>query len=683
MFEKLAAIADFADQNGQYGVANDATKIIKEAQLWDAIKTLFDPEHTPGVDADTSWRDRLSRGWGRGKMDRNLGLVLSIMTERTKLNEKIEKMTAPIKGFQTEVTSFYDRLRDGRITSSNLRQESRVLQSALKDALSLISGKELKQTLKLRERLEKQQQIAADKMKGLDDTTRSNLMAVLKGESLPGIGSVPGSRAPIGDGGTDAMKRWLKNQPIPKLSMHDGAITQPGQYSFRGFKVLYGYNPKAIVDYFGSNIKAQEEAFDRYPKVFHEMFRHAQALQTFDDEVARGVHPDSVRKYKKYKMLGISTPSTPAAAAAKKVVEQAKASGDSEFSMPDVNEPNENKEPAKSGPNKDVVMPNVSEPSVAKKLEQLDMKDITSIPLDIKERTERDKEVATESHKALKKERKKNKKQEEPRGAQAAPTTLPEEATKREVEEEGVASADDTLSLAASASQRMGRQITRLGRAQRLRKLAGSFSFDADPSVMVEDELNKLINEMPEDKYLEFAQEDEDAKEPIYVDMFDANPDGRETFDEGMDYDPAQTGVEMYHGPDIDDEHWADDNMFGMDDKDDPGPDLYDAFPEGRETFDEEMDYDPAETALEMGNNDSEYQLDMELAAWRKSQSVDLKLNQLYTKIEQINRFQKVTGEETPGEQMELDKLHQEIRKLDKLKILEKRTQALKGLGIS
>ena len=462
---KLASIADYVDQHGQYDLASDITRLTKEAGVYDALRTLFDPEHTPGVDRNTPFWKRLSKGWARGKMDRNLGLVLAIMTELTKLNVKIDKLTAPVKDFQVEVAAFYDKLKGGHITSDNIREESRELQIRLKDTLKLISGKDLRQILKLKERLESQQQSAAEKIKGLDDETKANLMAILKGEELPGMVPRPeqGKEPNSGDTSTYAMRSWLRKFKIQHLPMYAGAETTAGKHQFREFMQEYGYHPKAITDYFMDNGPAQNEGFDRFPKAFGEILRRAHQIQVFENEVRAG-------RRKKEQVPGVTPKSEvqvpPAAAKEEKT---------------DVS-------PLPAMPTTAPTNPHIE---TAKKIQEI-----------AKERLARErglKDIIT-------------------------PAAPPQQSK-----------ADDKL--ATTAAQRVERQITRLGRVQQLRKLAGEIEIEG-----------------PTDEDIEEADLFQNARDTLGIDpdpeadIYKAYPEGRKRLDEDTQADEDE--LEYYKGRD-------------------------------------------------------------------------------------------------------------------------------------
>jgi hypothetical protein len=534
MLEKLAILANKADQYGEYEFADSATEIIRTAQLWNSLRTLFDPEHTPGLDRNTPFWKRLSKGWSRGRMDRNLGLVLAIMTERTKLNEKINKLTAPLKEFQEAVSAFYEQLRSGAIKSDNFRSEARNLQKGLKETLNLISGKDLRQILKMRERLESQQLSAAEKIKGLDEETKNNLMSALRGEDLPGMPAATGRPSDMFQDpnmGTDRkLRQWLKKFPIARLSFKD-AKSPAGSWSFRKFMEKYGAHPKAVADFFNNNASAQADGFDLFPEQFSELLRHANEMVRYDDEISRGVHRS--QQTQKQEVPGA-------------------------LDMPERQDDN-NTEPMIVPPAKLEDGQKMEEPIDSegeKKLERL-------------QQEEAEKLKRNELIRAI-----------QNRGK--IPQSIP------------------TAPLARSTAERMGREITRLGRVRALNKIA----------------------------------EDED------MDIYEALPEGRERFDEGKDYDPTETRLQMEKGPTIEDD-------------------------EGRE-------YDPL----------------YERHVREQSLSIDFMLNSVYRKMQSVIRLQeKVERMENIEKreeayallEAELNKLQQEVKRLDKEKASKKENKLPDG----
>lgn len=287
MFKKLAAIADILDSNGHNEIANTATQLLKQAQLFESLRSLFDPE-SAGLDRDTAYWKRLQRGWSRGKMDRNLGLVLAIMAERTKINKKIDELSEPIKGFQEQVATFYDKLRshNSEVRADGLKNELRDLQNGLKSMLKLVASKELKNALRLRERLQDQQLKAAEKIKGLDDDTKTNLLSILSGDkSANNENEIALNKQNIDIPTAIRMAKWLRSVGLKQKGLHDGRKSKNINI-FRSFISEYHANPTAIIEFFNSNPQAMEKGFDLFGKDFSNMLFWAENAIKKDQEAA-------------------------------------------------------------------------------------------------------------------------------------------------------------------------------------------------------------------------------------------------------------------------------------------------------------------------------------------------------------------------------------------------------------
>lgn len=290
-FIKLATIADFADRNGDYKTANEIALLTKEAQLFDALRTLFDPGFS-GLDRDSKYWNRLQRGWRRGKMDRGLGLILAINAERTKLNRKIEELAAPIKLFQQEVDAFYNKIIAGSndVNASNLKNELRQLQDSLKSTLKLVSGKDLRRALILRERLSEQQLKSLDKIKGLDEESKTYLSSVLRGEIAAGQQGAEQVN-PVTSMG---IAKWLKTLGIKPRGIHEGRKSKNVNV-FRPFIKEYHTNPTAIVEFFNANPAAMDKGFDAFGKDFGEMVFWAEnAVKKDAEEAAKEVKEEQL-----------------------------------------------------------------------------------------------------------------------------------------------------------------------------------------------------------------------------------------------------------------------------------------------------------------------------------------------------------------------------------------------------
>ena len=285
MLTKLATIADFADRCGEYTIANDADKLTKQAQLFTALQTLFDPNHS-GLDRDSSYWKRLQRGWTRGRMDRGLGILLAINVERTKLNKQILELTAPVKEFQEQVGAFYDKIQAGTndVNASNLKTELRELQSGLKKMLNLVGSRELKNALKLRERLQEQQLKALEKVKGLDPETIDYLSSVLKGENKAKPETANGNPKVDQEAAKDITK-WLRSLGIKPMKINEGKKSNDPNI-FRQFINAYHMNPIAVSAYFNDNVGAMNKGFDMFGKDFSEMLYYAERVIKADQDLA-------------------------------------------------------------------------------------------------------------------------------------------------------------------------------------------------------------------------------------------------------------------------------------------------------------------------------------------------------------------------------------------------------------
>lgn len=297
MLEKLATIADYADYNGQYEFAGDVTQLLKNAQLFDALRTLFDPGFS-GLDRDAGYWKRLQRGWSRGRMDRGVGLLLAINAERTKLNRKIEELALPIKDFQEKVSAFYDKIRSGadNFNSHNVKEELRTLSHSIKEMSKLVGNRELRKALDLRNKLNEQQLKALDKVKGLDEETKAYLANVLKGETQPSSGpseQEPGAAAtmkPSKPGQVDSttalkIARWLRSLGIKARNFNEGRKSK-NVNMFRAFINLYQFNPMAVLDFFNANPQAMEKGLDLFGQDFSNMYFWAENVIKRDQDAA-------------------------------------------------------------------------------------------------------------------------------------------------------------------------------------------------------------------------------------------------------------------------------------------------------------------------------------------------------------------------------------------------------------
>lgn len=293
MLIKIAEIADILDKNGYHESANNVSYLLKEAQLFDALRTLFDPAYS-GLERDSSYWKRLQRGWQRGKMDRGLGLLLAINAERTKINKKIEELAHPLLEYKEQIADFWVKIKTGAddFSSLDFKEELKKLNHAVKEMSKIINSKELRKALDMRNRLNSQQIKALEKVRGLDDENKEYLAAILRGEQPIPLRTT----APESSETSTTLRMWLKKKPLTKLPMFAHAQTPAGKHQFREFMEEYGFNPKSITDYFMENGEAQAEGFDRFGKEFGELLRRAHSIQMYDDELQRGVRKPKEKK---------------------------------------------------------------------------------------------------------------------------------------------------------------------------------------------------------------------------------------------------------------------------------------------------------------------------------------------------------------------------------------------------
>jgi len=475
MLEKLAAIANFADQYGEYEIANDLTQLVKSAQLFDALRTLFDPS-TSELGPDDGWWKRLTRGWSRGKFDRRLGLALAINAERTKLNKKIEQLAAPLKDFSAQVSAFYDKVKAGgdNYGAADFKAELSQLKANAAKMKNLIGGRDLRKALDMRNRLNQQQIAAVEKIKGIDPEHKDFLIKLLNGEikSTPQAGiaakeeaeAVPGAKPEAGVKKTQeekAIADWLKLQNIARRPYDEGFSTSRSAKRAAIMFQRYGFNPFAVLEFFKEHPEKKEEGVELFGHRLRKLFDDMNYAVDFE----LSQRPQKVEAPKvevEPKSESIVTPPPGASTAA----------------------------PG------NVLEPKTETPKVEKPL----------TPVQEMAR----KHVAKERELAEKKEKSKTKR------------TLPEEKTQRAQEE--------ISPIAPTTAARVAREITRLGRVRQLAKIAQNL--DLEP---LDDGLKPV-----EEEFIGLVPNDED----VYV-----APEAKlETFDEEKDYDPTQTGVDMYHG---------------------------------------------------------------------------------------------------------------------------------------
>lgn len=460
MLEKLAAIADLADQQGYHEAASDLTQLIKTAQLFDALKTLFDPS-TSELGPDSNWWKRLTRGWSRGKFDRRLGLALAINAERTKLNKKIEMLAQPLKDFSAQVSGFYDKVKSGgdNYGAMDFKSELSQLKSDAAKMKNLIGGKDLRKALDLRNKLNVQQISAVEKIKGIDPEHKDFLINLLNGnikktpEGKPenkdvgkdtarpstwptaeewaarGVNApitvvpeaVPGQQdGSVAAGRTKEQKAisdWLKLQDIARRPYDDGFKTSRSAKRAAIIYQRYGFNPFAVLEFFKNNPSKREEGVElfgyHFRKLFDDLDFGVELEKAKSPEVAKEVNKEVKEVAKEVAKEEVAAPASVPAAVAPASVE---------------------KKP--SAP-------------ATKKPSELELDKEMARTHDKKEKAEEARAVA-------------RKKKVEPK---------PEEKTPRPpiTDIPLVSPASD---LAVSTATRTSREITRLGRIQQLRKLS-------------------------------------------------------------------------------------------------------------------------------------------------------------------------------------------------------------------
>lgn len=482
MLEKLAAIADVADQQGYHEAASDITQLIKTAQLFDALKTLFDPSSSE-LDLNSGFWKRLTRGWQRGKFDRRLGLALAINAERTKLNKKIEQLAAPLKEFSNQVSAFYDKVRSGGddYGAMDFKEELSRLKSDASKMKNLIGGKDLRRALDMRNKLNVEQISAVEKIKGIDPEHKDFLVKLLNGEikgeaQQSSKQDVPGAVQQSGTGVQPAMgfsekrdeqqkpvKDWLKLQKLPRLDYEEGFTTPRSRQRALQFYSRYGFNPMVVEDFFKNNKDKKEELLEQVgKKVFGDFFKDVN--WTFEIE----------KEQKAKEQQKAVAPAKPAEVIVPAEVAKEKAK---EMPMP-------------SGP------PPIPADAPAKKL------DDTAVTLKMLKDLERgEKELA---------EKRKSK-------------TKPEEKTQREVETIPMSPASD---LAFSTASRVSREITRLGRMHTLKKIADDMQNDED-LLDILDPLDRMGDEQDKAALIKHHEDELQKAQQAFDNMVNNNHEQR------------------------------------------------------------------------------------------------------------------------------------------------------------
>lgn len=486
MLEKLAAIANFADQHGEYEMANDLTQLVKNAQLFDALRSLFDPS-TSELGPDDSWWRRLTRGWQKGKFDRRLGLALAINAERTKLNKKIEQLSAPLKEFSAQVSAFYDKVKSGgdNYTATDFKAELSKLKSDAAKMKNLVGGRDLRKALDMRNKLNQQQIAAVEKIKGIDPEHKDFLIKLLNGEikqaptgEAAREEAVPGAKPDAGVKKTQEEKAigdWLKLQNIVRRPYDEGFTTSRSAKRAAIMYQRYGFNPFAILEFFKEHPEKKEEGVELFGHRLRKLFDDLNYAVEFEKAQQQKTEKPVIVEAPKAETPKVEAPAAAAVPAAAPTPEAAPAAA------PKVEAP----KPAKK---------------VSPEMEMFRKHDKLERELAAKQKAKADK-------------------------AKAKKETLPEEKTPRAQEE--IAPISPASDLAISTAARVSREITRLGRVRQLAKLAQEF----EPKDVKDEDLLDVLD--PLDRLQD-------------RDLMDAGLP--EQFDEERDYDPTQTSVDMYHG---------------------------------------------------------------------------------------------------------------------------------------
>ena len=271
---KLAYVADFADENGEYELANNADQIICQAQVFDALQELFSP-----TDPKASWWNRMVRGWRSGKFGKPLGMVMAIAAERTKLNKKIEERLAPMKAFQEHVGILHDKIKAGaeNYHSGDFKEELRSLNSSLKEMVKLVNSRDLRKELDLRNRLNSQQIKAFERIKGYPPEELEKLKRLLSPEAQSAAATPPKK---------EELNDWLK-VVVTKKQLPEYGATAEDINIFRSFFNMYSQNPVAIIEFFNdpANQKVRDDGEAKFGSAFNDMLFFAKD-RIFNDKKA-------------------------------------------------------------------------------------------------------------------------------------------------------------------------------------------------------------------------------------------------------------------------------------------------------------------------------------------------------------------------------------------------------------
>lgn len=468
MLEKLAAIADFADQNGEYTTANELTTLIKEAQFWDAVKTMLNPS-SGELGEDASFWKRLTRGWKAGKFDRRLGLAFAINEEREKVNKKILSLSAPLKEFSAQVSAFYDKVRSGgdNYTAQDFKEELSTLKSSAGKMKNLIGGKDLRKALDLRNKLNSQQISAIEKIKGIDPQKKEFLIKLLRGEAAQQAGpaaageekaQAPRQTGEYGPASTNgkspeqkAIGDWLKLQKFPRREYDEGFTTPRSRGRASTIYGRYGVNPFVLAEFFRQNPDKKDEVMDLVgSKPFNKMFEDIRWAIELEKKEEEKKEIEKLVPGAPTAPETILTPTEEKEKVLETVKEIAREKEQEPVAPTPVAAPKSQPAPKPSDMMSVPNIPLLTTPPPATKKEEVR-----------KSRTSRDKELAR-LQKAVEQK------------AKPAPTLPKAEEKTTRVE----SPADDKIVVTMAA--RTARQVTRLGRVQQLRKLADNMQADED-----------------------------------------------------------------------------------------------------------------------------------------------------------------------------------------------------------
>ena len=178
MIDKLVKIANYADNSGNFALANNVDNLLKQAGIFDAFRTLVDPSYG-GLDQTSSYWKRMQRGLRKGRIDRKIGVIFSLSIQREQLDTEITKLAAPVAEYKKVVDNFYDKLIAKTVVPSNLKNEVRELRIALRSMEKLLASRRLVSLLKTREKVHMQMKTAVEQLKALSPESKDYLIKLL------------------------------------------------------------------------------------------------------------------------------------------------------------------------------------------------------------------------------------------------------------------------------------------------------------------------------------------------------------------------------------------------------------------------------------------------------------------------------------------------------------------------